>query len=527
VTRSREPGRGARGANLCDVLRLGAARWPDHECVVYRERRHSYADFATVSGGQAAELSDAGIARGDAVVVLAENSDLLLATFLAIAAIGALNVPLNTMSILDEAIDVVGRTNAAAVLYGSEFADLAEQLRVRCPSVRLWQQLDATTDSVTWRRAPLPEPVSGGDEPAMVIFTSGSTGRPKGCVKSHGNLVAHMLHAQLGMPRTADDRDLYVIPLAGIGLANFALLNLLVGAALVLDRFDPAETLRLLATERITTVFLPPTMLHAMLVVPGQAEHDLSRLRRIDTGYEMSARLRGEIATRFGPIVHYGYGSSEGTLSYAPADRFMAEPQCVGVVFGLDELAVVDSVGRRVPVGEVGEIIARGPSVLCEYLGDPALTRATIRDGWYHSGDLGRMGPDGMLYFAGRLKDMIKTGGLNVAAAEVEQAIALNVGVEEVAVLGVPDDKWGEAVVAAVVAVPGAGLTAGDLQQHARERLAGYKRPKHFVLLDRLPINAAGKVSKGVLRVLVEQRIGGRADALDGAGVPSPRVSTN
>jgi fatty-acyl-CoA synthase len=499
--------------NLADVLRLGAARWPNRECVVYRHRRHSYARFAALTGGRAGELRRDGIGRGDAVIVLAANSDLLLATFLALATIGALNVPLNAMSTLDEAADAIERTSAVAVLYDPAYAPLIEHLQGRCPGVRLWQLLDAEATDEAWPTAPLGVADAGGEDPAMVIFTSGSTSRPKGCVKTHASLVAHILHCQVGMPRTAEDRELYVIPLAGIGLANFALLNLLVGAAVVIDGFDPAETVRLIEAERITTVFLPPTMIHSMLAVPGQAGADFSRLRRVYTGYEMSARLRTAIAERFGPIVHYGYGSSEGTLSFAPADRFLSDPQCVGVVFGLDELAVVDAKGQPVPGGEVGEIVARGPSVLRDYLGDEELTNTAIRDGWYHSGDLGRFGPGRMLYFAGRLKDMIKTGGLNVAAAEVEQAVARHPAVESVAVLGVLDDKWGEAVVAVVVPTPGEALTETEIAAVARENLPGYKRPKHVVVVEQLPINPAGKVAKGALRDLVTDELARRSAA--------------
>jgi len=491
--------------NLADVARLGAMRWPGREAVVYRGRRYTYAEFAELVGGRVHDLTRRGVGRGDAVVTMAGNSDLLLATYLAIAAIGALNIPLNTMTTVDETADVLARTGARLAYYAPEFTAQRDALPERAE----WVLLDAAaveTDPA-WARAALPTPAGGADEPAMVIFTSGSTARPKGCVKSHSNLIWHIVNAQLGMPRGPLDREVYVIPLAGIGLVNFALLNLLVGATLVLDRFTPEGTLRGIQDERATHCFLPPTMLHAMLSVPDQGTYDLSTLRRVDTGYEMSARLRNAIADRLGPIVHYGYGSSEGTLSYATAPEFMTDPQCVGVVFGLDELAIMDPDGALLGEGQVGEIVSRGPTLLGGYLGDAELTAAALREGWYHSGDLGWLGPGRNLHFAGRLKDMIKTGGLNVSAAEVEQILARHPRVESVSVVGVADDKWGEAVVAAVVPVPGSAVSEAELAAFAAENLAGYKRPKRYLIRLELPVNPSGKVAKGVLRRLAEHEL--------------------
>jgi fatty-acyl-CoA synthase len=495
--------------NVSDLLRLGAARWPTSDCVAFRGRRHTYQEFAEFVGGQAESLREQGIGPGDAVMTIGNNSDVLLGSYLALANVGALHVPLNTMTTVQEAADAAARTSAVAVIYGADYVGLVEKLRTRDSTVKTWIALESELagDLSDARRAPMQAQAVGGDDPAMVIFTSGSTGRPKGCVKSHWNLLWHILNSQLGMPRTAADRELYAIPLAGIGLANFALVNFLSGAALVLERFDAGTILPTIASERITVGFLPPTMLHAILRVPGQDCIELITFRRLDTGYEMSARLRAQVAERFGDIVHYGYGSSEGTISYAPAECFMTDPQCVGSVFGLDELSVVNENGTPVAEGEVGEIIGRGPSVFREYLGDPELTAETLRDGWYHTGDLGWMGPGAMLHFAGRLKDMIKTGGMNVAAAEVEEALARHPAVDSVAVVGLHDERWGEAVVTAVVSVAGTDPTESELSEFARDQLANYKRPKHYVLLDELPVNSTGKIAKGQLREILQQKL--------------------
>ena len=487
--------------NISELLRLAAMRWPERECLVFGDQSYTYSEFGRLVETRAARLEKLGIGVAQPVLIIGENSSELLATYLALASLGALNIPLSSMSTVSEASQIALRARASVLIFSdgrSDFAnsvlDVTEGLSTLVPLEPQGAEGNPQ-GSRSLRTAPV-----GGDSPAMVIFTSGSTGSPKGCIKTHGNLVAHMVNAQIAMPRVADDRELYVIPLSGIGLVNFALGGFLVGSLLVLDRFYADALFPALEAQRITRVFLPPTMLHAALAVEGSARVDLRTLTRVDTGYEMSLNLRAQILERFGAIVHYGYGSSEGTISYANVEQFESDPQCVGQVAGLDELAVVLPAGEPAAAGVTGEIVGRGPSVFAGYFGDDELTAETLRDGWYHTGDLGWMDERADLHFAGRLKDMIKTGGMNVAAAEVEAAIVRHPSVSEVSVVGIPDDRWGEAVVAAVVAAPGQRVSEEELQEFARDELPGYKRPKRYVLLDALPTNPGGKIAKGVLR---------------------------
>jgi fatty-acyl-CoA synthase len=486
---ARQPG------NVGDVLRIASARYGDREVLAYRGARWTYRAFNGRVNGMAQRLIDRGIARGDVVASIAYNSDVLLALYFALAKVGAVNVPLNTMLLADDVRDVVERSAAKMVVYGSECED-----RTRGVGDVETVPLEEVEPASPGGEPPL---APGGDVPGMVIYTSGSTGRPKGCIKTHANLVWSAVNCQLETPRRLDGVELYVIPLAGVGFANFILPAVMAGSRIVLDRFDATGTLDLIQAERATNAFLAGTMLAAMLAVEDNGDYELGTLELVETAYQLSERLRDGIAERLGPIVRYCYGSTEGTNWAAPAEIFTTRPACVGFPKGFDEYRIVDDDGHELGPGEIGEVLVGGPTVMLGYLGDPEGTAASLSDGWLRTGDLGEIDVDGMMLFRGRKKDMIKTGGLNVAAGEVELALARHPDLGEVAVIGVDDEQWGEAV-AAVVVPARAGVENGEfvvaLQEHARNELAPFKRPKHYVVVRELPKNPTGKVAKGLLR---------------------------
>ncbi|MGH3495516.1 MAG: class I adenylate-forming enzyme family protein [Sciscionella sp.] len=290
-----------------------------------------------------------------------------------------------------------------------------------------------------------------------------------------------------------------------MGFSNFILPAVLGGARIVLDRFDARRCLEFIASERVTHGFLAGSMLDGILRVDGHEGFDLSSLKLVETAYHLSERLRSAIAERFGTIVRWCYGSTEGTNWAAPAEAFMARADCVGLPKGLDEFRIVDADGLTLGPGHVGEVVVGGPTVMSGYFGDPEGTAAVLDDGWLRTGDLGELAPDGMMLFRGRKKDMIKTGGINVAAGDVEVALECHPAVGDVAVIGVPDQHWGEAVIAVVVPNERDGCDdelIAELRTHCRSRLAAFKCPKRYVLVDVLPRNPAGKVAKGVLRDL-------------------------
>jgi acyl-CoA synthetase (AMP-forming)/AMP-acid ligase II len=489
--------------NFADVLRLGAARFGDEEMLVFRGRRWSYRAFNARVNRIADGLARLGVGPDSVVASMAYNSDELLALYFAVAKRGAVSVPLNTMLRAADVESIVRRSHAQVLVYGSEQAEIAEALPADVSAIRLRLGADGpgTLAELEAQGSPVEAPTAPGDDrPSTVIYTSGSTGAPKGCTKSHANQIWSAINCQLETPRGPGDVELYVIPLAGVGFANFVLPTLLAGGRVVLDRFESATCLALIERERVTHAFLAGTMLAALLEQPAAAAADLTSLKLVETAYQLSDRLRAAIAQRFGPIVRYCYGSSEGSNWAAPAAHFSGLPDCVGLPKGMDDFRVVDPDGRDVGPWQVGEILIGGPTVMLGYFNDPEASADALQEGWLRTGDLGCTDDAGMLRFRGRVKDIIKSGGVNVPAGEVEMALARHPHVLEASVIGVPDDRWGEAVRAVVVV--GGECSEDVLRAHCREHLAGHLRPKDYVFVEALPKNPGGKVAKGVLREL-------------------------
>ncbi len=283
---------------------------------------------------------------------------------------------------------------------------------------------------------------------------------------------------------------------------------LLGGATLVLDEvFDPARCWELLEERRATRTFLAPTMIAAMLAVEGHESRDLSSLEVVYTAYAFPERLREAALARFGEVFVYMYGLTEAQLTCATREEFASDPSSVGRSMGVSEVVVLAEDGSEAAAGAVGEIAFAGPAAMSGYLERPEETAAALVDGWVRTGDLGRFDEAGALHYVGRAKEMIKTGGFSVDPLEVENAILDGAAVEEVAVVGVEDHHWGEAVVAFVVA-PGAELDAGAVIAACKRQLASYKAPKRLIVVDELPKNPAGKVEKGKLRTLAMQQGG-------------------
>jgi len=337
------------------------------------------------------------------------------------------------------------------------------------------------------------------DRPATVMYTSGTTGFPKGVVRTHRANAWSVVNHALGSPRAADDVELFTLPAFGIGLLHFAVPGLLGGATLVLDdAFDAQRVWDLLAAERATRAFLAPTMLSSMLAVEGHEQVDTSALEVVYTAYEFPAPLRERAIARFGDRFVYMYGLTEAQLTCAARGDLSRKPASVGTAMGVARVRVLGDDGLPVAPGEVGEIALHGPATMAGYHGRPEETAATLVGGWVHTGDLGRVDDEGDLHYVGRRKEMIKTGGFSVDPREVEEALLAVDGVEEAAVVGVPDDHWGEMVVAFVA--PRGAVTPEAVRRACRASLAGFKVPKRVLEVDALPLNATGKVSRAALR---------------------------
>jgi fatty-acyl-CoA synthase len=503
---------------IAGILRDAAARVPDGLAFVSgtadptTRTRRTYAEVASEAEVVARTLA-ARFAPGDRIAVLAPSIPEFFVLSFAAAMARLVLVPMNPLLRENEIAHVLDRSGAVGVFFVEEHREIdlgavLAEVRARLPSLReliRFNDWSALVDGGFADDRPLPPPEPG--EVAQIVFTSGTTGAPKGAMLTHRGMcnAARLGGARFGLGLG----DVYVntIPLFHVGGqgVTFQIVQALATNVLV-TQFDPALHLELLASERATHTVGVPTMWSAVIDHPDFARRDLSTLRCLSTGgaavpAELIRRIERELDVQttivFGQTEACGF-VSQTFLEDDPQDK----ASTVGRLLPCLEGRIVDPRdGALMPVGVVGELQIRGFGVMAGYFNDPDATSAAIdADGWLHTGDLGTMDARGYLRITGRLKDMIVTGGINVYPAEIEAVIATHHSVANLAVLGMADPRWGEAVVAVVLLADGEEPNAEELEAFVRERLAPYKVPKRWVFVDELPMTASGKVQKFVLR---------------------------
>jgi long-chain acyl-CoA synthetase len=496
-----------RGAELrvADVVRTHAAERGDHIALAQDDRKVTYAELDERSSRLARALLGAGVAAGSRVAYLDRTAPEVVELLFAVAKIGGVLVPLNWRLAQPELAAVVEDARPSLMIAGDTYASVAKELTADVVVVGPeYERLLAENEPHdAGARA-------GADDVVLQLYTSGTTGAPKGVLTTHRNLAA----AAETSPRwefNAASVSLTPLPMFHIGGIGWAFLGLWNGATTVLVRqFDAGAVLDLIERERVTNAVLVPTMLQLMCAVPGAAERDFSALRSIAYGASpiTTPVLRAALRT-FGCSLYGIYGLTEstgGVVQLGPEDHDPDGPRShllrsAGKPFPWVELRVVDSGGADARAHEVGEVWLRAPNVMRGYFGRPGETAAALTsDGWLRTGDGGYLDEEGYLFLTDRIKDMIVSGGENVYPVEVEEALAHHPDVAEAAVIGIPDERWGETVKALVVLRAGAELTAEDMIAFARERLAGYKLPRLIEFVDDLPRTASGKVLKRELR---------------------------
>ena len=488
-------------------------RWADFQpgrCAVHFEGRDwTYADMAEgvarLSGAMAQGL---GIRAGDRVAHLGYNSvDLLLLVF-ACARLGATLVPLNWRLAPPEHAYILRHAGAKALLAEPEFIAPTETVCGQFPGVHRVAYGGASG----WRsygdlmRSAEPLADGPGDfrAPMLIVYTSGTTGRPKGAVLSQNALLWNAVNSAQAHDLTSRDHVLTVLPMFHVGGMNIQTLPALHAGATVtlLRRFDPGAVLAALVGRRPTTTLLVPAVMQALLRHPDWEHADLSSLRLIMAG---SSNIPEALIRPFhdrGIPVGQIYGSTETCpiAIYLRGEDAMRKPGSAGKPAVHCEVRLVDDDGRDVPPGRSGEILVRGPNVMDGYWDDPAATAAALRDGWFHTGDLGHRDDEGFYYVDDRKKDLIISGGENIYPAELENVLADCAQIAEAAVVARPDSRWGEVPVAIVVPKPSSGITADAVLALFEGRLARYKHPHAVLFVDALPRNAMGKVLKYELR---------------------------
>jgi fatty-acyl-CoA synthase len=494
-----------------DLLGERARLTPDRTALVYvpTGERFTYADLDTRAVRLARVWWGLGIAKGDRVALLADSRVEYVDAFFAAAKAGVILVPLGTRLTPRELAGILEDARVAAVLYGEEHSGTVRAL-AELVSLDRWLSLDAPALPGHLRLADLAPADSWAPERCdpedlwCLLYTSGTTGKPKGVMLPHRMILWNGYNTAASWQLRPDDVSPVFTPLyhAG-GLSVFLVPLFVIGGTIVLHRgFEAAEVWRVIAEERCTIVLGVPTIYKLLMDDPGFATADLSRVRElVSGGAPLPIYLIEAYQTRGVPL-RQGYGLTEvGVNCFAMTIEDAAvKLGSIGKPLLFTEARLAGEDGAEVPEGEVGELWLRGPHVCRGYWNNPEATAASLdADGWFHTGDLARRDAEGFFYIAGRKKDMIISGGVNVYPAEIEGELLLHPGVRDAAVAGIPHPTWGEVGVAFLV--PGdPPPTAEDLTAFLEGRLARYKVPRDFVFLDALPRTPYGKVVKGELR---------------------------
>ncbi|WP_406162206.1 long-chain fatty acid--CoA ligase [Streptomyces sp. NBC_00882] len=481
-----------------------ARKTPHRTALIHGDTTFTYAELHTRVTRLAHALRARGIRRGDRVAYLGPNHPSYLETLFAAGSLGAVFVPLNTRLAGPEIGYQLSDSGARALIYGPSHAGLVAGLP-GSTDVRTYVEVGAEYEQLLAESAvePIDEPVTA-DDTCIIMYTSGTTGRPKGAMLTHGNLTWNAINVLVDTDLIADERALVSAPLFHTAGLNMLTLPVLLkgGTCVLVEAFEPKATFDLIEQHRITFMFGVPTMFEQVARHPRWADADLSSLRILTCGGSpVSTPLIAAYQER-GLTFLQGYGMTEaspGTL-FLDAEHAIGKAGSAGVPHFFSDVRVVRPDLAPVDVGETGEVVLRGPHVMPGYWGLPEETAASFADGWFRSGDAARVDEDGYVFIVDRIKDMIISGGENIYPAEIEDLLLGHPDIAECAVIGVPDDKWGEVPRAVVVPREGATPDPDEVLASLAGRLAKYKIPKSVVIADGLPRTASGKLLKSRVR---------------------------
>ena len=505
---------------LHDFLDYWARERPHAEFAVAGRQSVSYAEAASLANRVAGRLVALGCRKGSRVAVVAKNTSWYPVLYFAAAKAGLVLLPVNWRLVPSEWLGILQDARPTVLIVGREQLAGIDEIRAGLVTVehfvaegderrRQWESLERWLSE-----GPVvaPEVEVTPSDALYQMYTSGTTGAPKGAVLSHGAVTSNVLQISLAHPVSPGERGLAVLPMFHAAVIPAAFSVLCRGGSLfILDAFDPERVVRVLDAERICVATLVPAMLQACLAaVQDVADRRYERLRSIYYGASPIAEdtLREAIeAFRCGFVQSYGMTEAAQALTFlSAADHRLAlesRPELLlsaGRPAAGTTLGVLDANDARTAMGGPGEIVARGPQLMSGYWQRPAETMQALRDGWLHTGDVGRLDEDGYLFVEDRIKDMIVSGGENVYPRIVEQVLVRHPGIAEAAVIGIPDEHWGETVKAVVVAREGVVCTEEEILAFCRPRLGSFERPRSVDFIDALPRTATGKVLKRALR---------------------------
>jgi acyl-CoA synthetase (AMP-forming)/AMP-acid ligase II len=513
--------------NTANFLSIPAALFPDQEIIVFEGIRLTYGQCLERVRRLAGALRGLGLGRGDRIAVLQTNSHQYVEAYYAAAMLGAVFVPLNYRAKVAELEHMIAAADVRAILVGERYLEVVNALRPRLGALRVVVCFDTPAgdlpgyeDLVAEATAVEDEAEIDEDDATILMYTSGTTALPKGVVLTHNDFTAYVCGTVELADGTPRGTALLCVPLYHIAGATNMMTTVFGGRRLVIMRqFEARGWVDTVERERVTHAFVVPTMLKQLLDLPELRARDLSSLETLAYGgAQMPFPVIRRAIEGFPPTVGFvnAFGQTETTSTLtvlSPEDhrlvgsteeveRKLRRLQSIGRPLPDVEIQVVDEDGRALPTDEIGEIMVRTPRVMKGYA-TPEGVRSALRDGWLPTRDMGWIDEEGYVFLAGRKDDMIIRGGENIAPAEVEAILQSHPGIEEVAVVGVPDVEWGQKVAAVVVRRAGATVTAADLIEYCRQRLASFKKPEVIRFTDALPRNHMGKVLRNDLRAQV------------------------
>jgi acyl-CoA synthetase (AMP-forming)/AMP-acid ligase II len=505
---------------LTDFLDKGASLDPAAPCLTMAGHSRSYADVQQLSWRIGQALARSGVRPGDKVAILSGNDPVAFSCVFGIARAGAVWCPVNPRNEAAENRELLDLFDCTCLIFQGSFAPLVARIVPDLPKIEtlvcLDQDIQEIAGAVSFGRwlAGLPgEPwqASPPDGIAMIAGTGGTTGKPKGVLLTGHNLETMTALTLMSYPFGARPVYLALAPLThAAGVLCFPIMTL-GGEIVIMPAPDLAGFLSLIGQHQVTHAFLPPTLIYLLLDHPALPTADLSSLQCLWYGAApMSAARLEQAIGAIGPVMGQLFGQTEAPMmisTMAPEDHFHADGTLAAERFAsagrptpLVTVAIMDDEGRLLPPGQRGEIVVRGPLVMAGYYKDPGATAEAARHGWHHTGDIGYLAPDNYLYIVDRAKDMIITGGFNVYSAEVEQVLLAHPGVLDCAVIGLPDDKWGERVTAVIQAFPGQQVASEDVRAFVKDRLGSVKTPKQVEVWPDLPRSRVGKVLKSEVK---------------------------
>ena len=511
--------------NTTEFLSIASAICPDKAAIVFEGKRYTFSQLNERVNRVGNALLNLGVQKGDRVAMLQVNTNQCVETYFAVAKIGAIYVPLNFRARGNELTYMLNSSESSTLFIGERYIDLVNSIKPELASVKNFVSLDSQHDSMQYyedmiKSAPADEIIIdiGDEDTTILMYTAGTTGFPKGVMLSHNSFAIYVLENVSPPDPVAEEGNILTVPLYHVAGIQAMMAAIYGGRTLVMERqFEAKEWLGLVEAEKANRAMMVPTMLKQLMDHPEFSKYDLSSLKVITYGAAPMPleviRKAVELFPGVSFINAFGQTETASTITIlSPEDHNITGTEeekekklkrlsSIGRPMSDVQMKIIDEEGNGLPAGEVGEIVARGPRVMSGYWKDEEKTEQTIdKDGWVHTGDMGYVDEDGYFFLAGRATDIIIRAGENISPEEIEGVLHSHPKVDEAAVIGVPDEEWGEVPMAVIVVKKGEEATAEELMEYCRANLASFKRPRSVVFVNELPRNPMGKVLKRVLR---------------------------